>query len=636
MELRIEKEKQISISAKLIIVLGIAIFLAVCCLAVLFVKDHISYVSNRADDSEYTHFTAEMLSEYNPYGYSKNYLAVSESKGFSIELFEPTNVNMFEIVIEGQYNLEYYLGHELIGEDRLFEDNERIICNQEDLRKKVMKVPDQVACTGFDRIIFEPYAGNGFSLSYFSLLKSIEDNAVLQQTEEMQVTRAYLGTGTGSQYDVQGMFAYLKNWDESKINLQLESATTKLDMELLRIENEAGDVLTEFPEESTLPKAVLIDSDNTNNTLLYKEYSLPLMTHEYFPDDVYICYRYEKGNEIKRQKVNPFAQINEEIYQGTQIRTQDNMSSFLNLRQENGKVFFTDDYVVLDKALFIPKGFTFVIKEGQTIDLHNDAFIISRSALVVEGNKQRSAKITTSDNSKSAGIAVIQAESRSICNYLVCDNLGELSSGIYHLTGAVTFYESDVDFYNCEFLNNRSEDGLNTVRSDIYLKNCTFKNTFQDAFDSDFCQGTFDGCYFEATGNDAFDVSTSKFTVINTSFKDIHDKAISAGEASTVEVVDMYAENVQIGIGAKDNSVVTASNVTIKNAFIGFCSYQKKPEFGPCIMTIDEYSLEGSIDFRYLIEENDKLVVNGQSWEAMQKQKQALIIEKMINEEPIK
>ncbi len=630
MDLRIVEEKQqVSISAKLSFMLGLAVLLAVCVFAVIFIN-YIGQTKSKIDESHYTHFTAEMLSEYNPYGYSKKYLAVGNSKGFSIDLPELSNASYFEMMIEGKYNIKYYRGTEFLGENKISEENEAIVFNAEDSRKIVVGVPEKAV--GYDRIILEPYAGNVFSLSYYSSINSVEENVVLQPTEAMKLTSAYIGDGIGSQYEVQGLFAFLKNWDGGALSLQLESANTELDMQLLQIENESGQVLAVFPDGAVLPK--VDDLKKNSDAPLYIEYALPI--GEYQPYDLYVCYRYKDGNEIKRQKVNPFTQINEEVYQGTLIRTQDNMSDFSNLRQENSKVFFTDEYVVLDKALFIPKGLTFVIKEGQTIDLHNNAFVISRSALFVEGTEQRPVIITSTDDSKDAGIAVIQAQDRSACNYMICDNLGELSSGIYHLTGAVTFYESDVDFNNCEFLNNRSEDGLNTVRSDVSIINCAFKNTFQDAFDSDFCNGIFDGCYFEATGNDALDVSTSDFAVINTNFMNIGDKAISVGEASKIKITNVHAENVQIGIGAKDNSVVTASNVSIKNAFIGFCAYQKKPEFGPCTMIIDGYSLAGSIDFRYLIEENDKLFVDGQRWEASQKQKQALIIERMINEEPIK
>lgn len=622
------KHKDIPIYAKHLVLWGVALIVAICCAAAIFLQRYSEFIADKTESKELTTFSSDSLADYDPYLYSKNYLAVAESGGFEVDLDEVTRSAFCEFVLEGEYTVEYYKGKNLVASGLIANDSETVVYNSADARKKVVFVPDGAVEAGYDRVVLRPYSGSVFTLCYFHTLDYLDDSVVLQAYEGHTHYAAYFNAGAGSQYDVPGLFAFLADWDTDTIHLQLESATSELDMELIDVENEQGEVLAEFPENSVLAKVV-------NGDVYLAEYSLPLIADSYEVYDVYVRYRYEGASEVKLQKVNPFVQDNEEVYESTEIRTLDNMAVFDNLAEVNGQVYFTEEYVVLDQSLFIPKGLEFVILAGQTIDFHNDAFIISRSPISVEGTEDNPVLITSTDDSENSGIAVLQASERSTCSYMVCDNLGELSSGVYHLTGAVTFYESDVDFYDCQFLNNRSEDGLNTVRCDITVNDCTFKNTYQDAFDSDFCTGTFTGCYFESTGNDAFDVSTSEFTLINTTFSNISDKAVSVGEASTVTIETMYAQDVQTGIGAKDSSVVTASNVTIENALIGFCAYQKKPEYGASTITVDGYSLEGSIDFDYLIEEDDTLIVNGEQWFASQKKKQALIIERLINEEPI-
>jgi hypothetical protein len=208
-------------------------------------------------------------------------------------------------------------------------------------------------------------------------------------------------------------------------------------------------------------------------------------------------------------------------------------------------------------------------------------------------------------------------------------------SGIYHLTGCVTFYESDVTLRNCQFLNNKSEDGLNIVRSDMAVENCTFSNTFQDAFDADFCTGYFDGCHFENTGNDAFDVSTSDVKVLNCSFRDIHDKACSIGENSKAYIENISVVNAQAVIGAKDLSEVTAKHIRGKNILFGYLAYQKKPEFGHSTAYIDDFVLTGRTDFDYMIEKDETYYLDGKLKLPKSKKKEALLIEKIINEEPI-
>jgi len=609
---------------------GTALVIVIGCAAALFLSKYAAYVGTVG----FTEYAADALAEYDPYVYQKEYLAVSDSKGFVIDLPDVSHAPLYEIVLEGNYTVKYYQGTQYLAKDDISDDNQAITCNATDERKKIVDVPAAAVKAGYDRIELLPYSGSLFTLSYFHALNTLDENVVLQETEAHQVTNAYHNSTVGSQYDVQGLYAFLADWDETTLHLQLESATSELNIQLIDVENGDGALLAEFPADSVLAKIDIDTFDKDHVTLA--EYSLPLAASSYEPYDVYVRYRYEGADEIKTQMVEPFVQINEDVYNGTLIRTQDNMASFDNLVLEDGRAYFTGDYIVLTQPLFIPKGTDFVIKAGQTIDFHENAFIFIRSAIYVEGTADAPVLITTTDDSLYSGIAILQASERSTCSYMTCDNLGELSTGIYHLTGAMTFYESDVDFYYCNFQNNRSEDGLNTVRSDITVNNCTFENTYQDAYDSDFCTGEFNGCCFNGTGNDGFDVSTSQFTVSDTSFYNIGDKAISAGEASTVTVVNMYAQDVQTGIGAKDSSVVVATNVTVKDAFIGFCEYQKKPEFGPCSITVTGYSLEGDIDFNYLIEEPDTLIVDGERWVASQKKKQALIIEKMINEEPIR
>jgi hypothetical protein len=316
------------------------------------------------------------------------------------------------------------------------------------------------------------------------------------------------------------------------------------------------------------------------------------------------------------------------------MRTVDNLDKFPFVKVEDGKVTFEGTRITLDRMLFVPPEKRLVLNAGQTIDLSNGASLVCRSAIEVNGTEDSPVRLVSTDGT-GHGLVVLGGKERSKVNYLICDNLGEVHSGIYALTGAVTFYESDVDFYGCSFLNNRSEDGLNLVRSDCSIVKCTFSNTDQDAFDSDFCTGYFEDCYFELTGNDALDISTSNFRVLNCTFRNLHDKALSIGEASTAYIENIDVENAQIVVGVKDKSTVTGKNITGTNTFIGYAAYQKKPEFGHSRAELENFSLNGKQDFDYLIEKEEILFLNGNQKYPRSKNKEALIIERLINEVPI-
>jgi hypothetical protein len=135
--------------------------------------------------------------------------------------------------------------------------------------------------------------------------------------------------------------------------------------------------------------------------------------------------------------------------------------------------------------------------------------------------------------------------------------------------------------------------------------------------------------------DDAFDVSTSAYTVRDCTFKDIHDKCLSIGENSEAMIAGITADNAQAIIGAKDSSTIRAKNLTGKDIFIGYLAYRKKPEFGHSTAYIENMTLTGARDFDYLIDDGEIYYLDGKQNFSKGKKKEALIIEKIINEEPI-
>ena len=176
------------------------------------------------------------------------------------------------------------------------------------------------------------------------------------------------------------------------------------------------------------------------------------------------------------------------------------------------------------------------------------------------------------------------------------------------MTGAVNFYESDVDFINCGFTNNHCEDALNTIRSLFYVKNCKISDTYADGFDADFCEGLIDNLSIEDTGNDAIDFSGS---VVNIKRMDIHragDKGISVGEETHLNVTSTYINGANIGVASKDLSLLKINLVNMVNCKTGFAGYQKKPEFGPATIEVKRYGAE-QVDQLYLLDKGSKLML---------------------------
>jgi hypothetical protein len=243
------------------------------------------------------------------------------------------------------------------------------------------------------------------------------------------------------------------------------------------------------------------------------------------------------------------------------------------------KVYIKTGKITCRQPLIIPKGYRVYIQAGTTIDFLDSSFILSNSPLFMLGTTQDPINITSSDFSAN-GIAVLQSDTISKLENVRFENLNTLNYKGWVLTGAVTFYESDVNLENVTFYRNQCEDALNIVRSEFKLANSVFENIFGDAFDSDFSNGIVKGTSFSNIGNDAIDFSGSKISIENTTIKNVNDKGISGGEDSHLKVFNVVIEKSNIGIASKDLSTVDVSATKLSDCFYGLVLLQKKPEYG--------------------------------------------------------
>lgn len=246
----------------------------------------------------------------------------------------------------------------------------------------------------------------------------------------------------------------------------------------------------------------------------------------------------------------------------------------------------------LTQALIVPKGYAVILEEGANIDITKRAYMLIYGPLFAKGSVNHPVVITSSDQS-AQGVTIIKAGKKSVLNYVSITDLNTLEQDEWQLTGAVTFYESDVEMTQVTISKNHCEDALNIIRSTFSIKELNINNTFADGFDCDFCKGNIFESYFHNTGNDGLDFSGSYIEVSDTRLETIGDKGISAGEEATLIVTDVHIEDAIIGIASKDLSKVKVTRVHLKNCQEGFAAYRKKPEFGGGTINVKSYTEEG-------------------------------------------
>lgn len=247
------------------------------------------------------------------------------------------------------------------------------------------------------------------------------------------------------------------------------------------------------------------------------------------------------------------------------------------------------------------------IEAGTSIDLTNHAVLAVNGAANWKGTENYPIHIFSSDGTGS--VLVYQSIETSYLSHVHFDNLTEAHQGKWHHSGAVNFYEADVELKFVSFTNNYSEDALNIVRSTFKLEHGKFENVYSDAFDGDFCVGKILNVDFNQIGNDAIDFSGSQIFLDQVTIRGIGDKAISAGEMSRIEGKNVTIRDAEMGLVSKDLSLLKLTKLDLDSVKLGYTAFRKKEMFGPARIELYEYSIT-NFEEPFLLETRSQAFVN--------------------------
>lgn len=203
------------------------------------------------------------------------------------------------------------------------------------------------------------------------------------------------------------------------------------------------------------------------------------------------------------------------------------------------------------------------ISDNTQLQFSQDAYLIVKGSLTAIGTDQY---ITLSASHNTwKGLYVLEADKMSTLRRVKIGNTSALSDGLLSLSGGVTFYKSDIQMNDVHFTHSKAEDALNIVHSTFSLSDITIMDSTSDGFDSDFSNGNILNSRFSRVSGDAVDFSGSNVHIVGLQTNHIHDKSISAGEASHVIIKNSQLDKTGIGIASKDGSKVNCSDTSIKN-----------------------------------------------------------------------
>ena len=163
------------------------------------------------------------------------------------------------------------------------------------------------------------------------------------------------------------------------------------------------------------------------------------------------------------------------------------------------------------------------------------------------------------------------------------------------LTGCITFYENIVKNLEITMTSSHCEDSINFISSKGNINFINIKNSFQDSLDIDFSNININKINIENAGNDCLDISGSEIYINEAILSNCSDKAISIGEKTTSEINNVFVDKSSIGLAVKDSSKFTINSAFISQTNICFSAYRKKQEFGPVMLSINNYQCDSEL-----------------------------------------
>ncbi len=316
------------------------------------------------------------------------------------------------------------------------------------------------------------------------------------------------------------------------------------------------------------------------------------------------------GSEISRHsKIRAFdSSLDSKIIENLGLSDNPEDFDFIEIDASTGNLSFIAGEFELNKTLYIPANYKVNIEPGFQLDIISEASIISYAPLHAMGTNENPIRFVSSDNT-GGGIFVSSTSEKSVLEHTYFIGLSIPKVDYWELSGSVNFNEADVDLSHCVFEKNRSEDALNVIRSSFTLDESKFIDTYSDAFDGDFVDGSITNSTFVNSGNDGIDISGSNLILSNIVIENPADKGLSAGEGSTMTGNNIKVNGGEIGVVSKDLSIIALTDVSIENTRLGIACFQKKSEFGPGIVNLKDLRFSG-IEVPYLVAENSDLIID--------------------------
>lgn len=582
-------------------------WLALCLLTGVCVISILQFRPSAVPERTWQIIPYDKVREYRLYDYQ--FIDVAHTMGLEVPLDQIHHEEWLDLSGKGRYRI-------------LFLNGEKTAAQLEtEIGDGPVAVPEDAAATGYDRIRFKPLPCVIYNLIYVKPISTPEESCFADGFPWKPQKTALLNGEYFLRNDPQMITAlkpFFAGLDDGRIMLELLNVSLGFDVILDELSSVKGKWSIPFPADTVIPFDLAYPTVSV---------SLPAGSRRIKGNELMIRYHYVGREEVFTQEVNAFRQRDDSLFDSTPLRIRSNIDLFSDLLEvKDGEIRFCEKSAVLKKLLIIPDGYHFVMDAEQQLQMEENAGIISYSPILVSGTEAAPVQIT------GGSVFVIDAAEKSDISFLHTENMTSAQYGALILKGGLNFCRSDLVIHDSILDSSSAGDFLTADHSSMEISDCSFSG---------------------GSGN-GINAVASSVEIINSSFADISGSGILQ-DSGRLRAEDLSFVNVTAaGIHVRDNAAASLSGIavsgartairitdgacceadmiTVSDSTIGVCLYRNDPSYSHAEAHITELKIRNPYQFEYLLQNDDMLEIDGEFRQPLQKKKQYLIFENLIQE----
>ena len=383
---------------------------------------------------------------------------------------------------------------------------------------------------------------------------------------------------------------FLKNEDGSEniefLNIYLEALQNVSSQNFLDKFNE------NHLEQINFNNSQLFSDVNKKDRNFYKGLGLYMLNKNFLSErSKYINNRLKKIRKIKKTKKYTLKDTNKSF----------DILENNNIKNIDGEYYLTKD-LIIKKNYYLNRGNKLNINKGIKLIFQNDVSIISEGSIYFNGTKDNPIRVFSEENK---GSLIFYDNDYSFKN-VKFENLSFPKNNSRILYGGINIINSKVTIIDTEIKNSLSEDGINIISSNSYIKNLKIINSSADAIDIDFGRMVFENIRCKNISNDCLDVSGAIVEGKQFSAIDIVDKGLSFGENTDGNISNSSFFNNKLAVAVKDGSQLHLSNFNFEKNKFDIAVFNKKKEYSESMLNLDKF--KDTNNLKILLGKNNKIL----------------------------